>query len=100
ANKQGFITMKQLQEDRQAMQLLGQLFTFADRNRDDKLTEQELEAFIALQAQAGDAFATVSIGDQGRLLFQQIDVNKDNRLSLRELQNAWTRLSSFDANGD
>jgi Ca2+-binding EF-hand superfamily protein len=41
----------------------------------------------------------LSVREQGRGLFEMLDTNHDNRLSVRELRNAWKTLASLDPKG-
>jgi Ca2+-binding EF-hand superfamily protein len=76
------------------------LLRLADRNGDGKLSMQELEDYLAMQAKSGDAFTVLTIADRGRSLFEFLDADRDGRLSLRELHTAWKRLAPWDRNGD
>jgi Ca2+-binding EF-hand superfamily protein len=42
----------------------------------------------------------LSQGDHGRGLFELLDTDRDNRLSPRELKNAWKALAPWDTDGD
>ncbi len=82
------------------LQFLRQLAPMLDRDGDGKLTLAEVTAFSNLADQARNQSVTVSVAEHGRALFQLLDVNRDGRLSLRELRGAWDRLAPLDKNGD
>jgi Ca2+-binding EF-hand superfamily protein len=79
---------------------LNSLFVLADRDGDGKLTTQELTAFLDLHARGAGAFTTLTIVDQSLALFELLDENRDGRLSLHDLGTAWSRLRSYDLDGD
>src|SRR5581483_3790830 len=93
-NKQGFVLMNDLPP-----QMRG-LFPLADRNKDGKLTEKELQSFLGFLSEGPAAYAEVSIAEHGRSWFQLLDANGDNHLSPRELLTAWKRLAHLDVDGD
>jgi Ca2+-binding EF-hand superfamily protein len=97
-DKKGFVTKEQVQP-RQYM-YLAQIFALADRDRDGKLTERELEGYLGLISEATGAQTNLSFVETGRGLFQALDANGDGSLSPRELRNAWVRLADCDLNGD
>ncbi|WP_193376965.1 EF-hand domain-containing protein [Frigoriglobus tundricola] len=75
------------------------IFDAADRNEDGKLTKPEFDAYFDLQ----DGFRNLSLsltpGVQTPSLFQLLDENRDNRLSVRELRTAWGRLIVLEEPG-
>jgi Ca2+-binding EF-hand superfamily protein len=75
------------------------LFDIADRDRDGKLYEKELIAFLDLQDQARECHVALTITDYGRGLFELLDANGDGRLGPRELRTGWTRLTKYDRDG-
>jgi Ca2+-binding EF-hand superfamily protein len=93
----GYITREQAGGGQNAT-LYG-LFPIADRDGDGRLTEEELKAWVALATEAVGAAPTISVADNGRALFEMIDVNNDGRLTVRELRGAWARLAPFDHTG-
>jgi Ca2+-binding EF-hand superfamily protein len=72
------------------------LFEMADRDGDGKLYEKELSHFLDVIGGGGSSFATLTIADHGPGLFELIDSNRDNRLSIRELRTAWDRIAPWD----
>ena len=79
SKNQGFVELKDLEG--QQFQFLRQAFPSLDRDRDGKLTRQEVEAFVELQTGAADTIVTLGVVDQGRAFFQILDANRDGRLS-------------------
>src|SRR5262249_59336970 len=71
----------------------------ADGNQDGKLTRKELVDYLDMQATGASCWATVNVNDLGRGLFEQIDADGDNRLSVRELRNAWERVKKLARDG-
>ncbi len=78
---------------------LKEIFRFADRDNDGKLTLAELTEYLNLQALGSACFVTVNLSDQGRDLFELIDSNHDNQLSMRELREAWGKLKPLTKDG-
>ncbi len=72
------------------------MFPIADRDGDGRLTEAELKAWVALATESVGKVPTISIADNGRALFELIDANNDDRLTVRELRTAWARLAPYD----
>ncbi len=87
--KRGFVEKKQATQN----QFLREVFTQADRDGDDRLTEKELNAWLELQDEGAAATLTLSVSDQGRSVFELLDADGDGRLSVRELRTAWSRLA-------
>ncbi len=97
----GYIELKDLDGTTGAPgQFLKQQFPLLDRDGNGKLTKQEVDAYAQLESGAADCCATLAVEDHGRALFQLLDVNRDGRLSIRELRTAWERLAPLDKNGD
>jgi Ca2+-binding EF-hand superfamily protein len=95
----GFIDEKQAQNNR----LLRGLFKAMDRDGDGKVTEKEFHAYLdhlqELSKRARFANVTLVLSDQSRGLFDLLDVNRDGRLSVREMRGAAKLLDQFDRNG-
>ena len=77
--------------------LLQIIFPMVDRDGDGKMTLAEVTRFSDLQADLPRCQASLSIIEQGRALFQLLDVNRDSQLSIHELRSAWSRLEPLDA---
>jgi Ca2+-binding EF-hand superfamily protein len=80
--------------------LFSQQFQLMDRDGDGKLFEEEMLAFVGQQADAAESRTMLSVSDQGRSLFEVLDLNRDRRLSVRELRGATRKLATWDRNGD
>jgi Ca2+-binding EF-hand superfamily protein len=84
--------------------LFSSLFKVMDRDGDGKLYEKEMRAYLdELQDLQGKAMAgcvSLTIADQGRGLFDLLDTNKDGRLSVREMRNAFKLIAQLDQDGD
>jgi Ca2+-binding EF-hand superfamily protein len=67
-------------------------FKAMDRDGDGKVTEQEFNAYLELvadlHARAKKACVSLVLTDESRGLFDLLDVNRDGRLSLREMRGA------------
>ena len=93
-----YITRKELAEGNNPA--LYQAFPIIDRDGDGRVTEEELRAWVALATESAGCVPAVSVADNGRALFEMLDVNNDGRLTLRELRGAWARLAPYDHDGD
>ncbi|MFN4260562.1 MAG: EF-hand domain-containing protein [Gemmataceae bacterium] len=91
-DKKGYLTRQEVQAP-QLRNLLAPLFDFADRNRDDKLTKEELNDYYDLVTKMVNSYAMLAAGDQGRGLFEIVDANRDSQLGIRELRTMWDRLA-------
>jgi len=76
------------------------IFDFFDRNDDKKLTIAEIDAAVLALGKVINCRASVVVTDEGRGLFEVLDKNRDNRLSLRELANAPTLIVALDKDKD
>jgi Ca2+-binding EF-hand superfamily protein len=92
----GFVERQQLQ-NRPA---LAQVFAYADRDGDGKLTVKELTAYLDLLGKAAASSVTLVITDRGRGLFDLLDSRHDGRLRQYDLLRAWSRLAPLDRDGD
>lgn len=99
ANSDGFLDEKEAQANR----TFKSVFKAMDRAGKGKVTEKELNAYLDdyhdLQVKAAAACVTLSLTDESRGLFDLLDADRDNRLSVRELQQAPKLLVSFDRAG-
>lgn len=79
-------------------------FKAIDADGDGKLYLKEVQAFRkkqqGLNEMARAACATLSVTDQGRGLFDLIDLDKDGRLSVREMRLAVELLKKLDRDSD
>jgi Ca2+-binding EF-hand superfamily protein len=96
-NNKGYLTRADVDPPQQRN--LKQFFDIADRDGDGKLTEAELNAWFDLMAEGAGCLTTVALLENGRGLFTLLDADKDGRLSVRELRNAWAQLAEFDRDG-
>jgi Ca2+-binding EF-hand superfamily protein len=75
-----------------------------DRDGDSKLFEKEIVAYLdrmkELQQSAMRGCASLSVKDQGRGLFDLVDVNGDGRLGVRELRKMVKLIDQLDRDGD
>ena len=76
------------------------LFDAMDSDGDGKLYMKEVDEFVDQQAHAARSQMVFSVADQGRAIFAIMDLNRDRRLSVREIRDAVARVSSWDRNGD
>jgi len=76
------------------------VFALIDRDKDEKLFERELIAFIDERVESSRSRTVLSILDQGHNLFDILDINGDRRLGQREFAMAIGRLKMWDENGD
>lgn len=78
-----------------------QLARSADADRDQLLTADELAAYLDLLAKGAEKLVVVRVVDNGRMLFRLLDSDDDDRLTLRELSQAWELVAAWmDMNGD
>jgi Ca2+-binding EF-hand superfamily protein len=80
-------------------QLLRVVFDAANRNGDSKLTRQEVEEYFALQRSTSELALTLGYSVRTPNLFQLLDENFDNKLSVRELRTAWDRMIVMEPAG-
>ena len=69
--------------------------TLGDRNRDGRLTRDEMNALLDLHLQATEGSLTISILRQNTNWFSALDTNHDGRLSRQELRNGWKPLAAL-----
>jgi Ca2+-binding EF-hand superfamily protein len=72
----------------------------ADRDGDDRLSRKELDAYIDRQSDAIASRLMLSMADRGRALFERLDTDGDQTLTLRELRQVHERLARLDRDGD
>jgi Ca2+-binding EF-hand superfamily protein len=93
-----FITRQQCADGNNPM--MYQAFPIIDADGDGRVTEQEIKAWVALATESIGSVPQISVADNGRALFEMLDVNNDGRLTLRELRGAWARLAPYDRRGE
>jgi hypothetical protein len=79
------------------MAALVPLVRLADRNNDEKLSEQEMITWLDLQAQIARGHVLLTVLDHSQGLFEFLDADHDGSLSLRELRTAAGRLRKTGA---
>jgi Ca2+-binding EF-hand superfamily protein len=98
SENKGFLDEKQAKGNR----VFGNLFKMVDRDNDGKITEKEVVAFfeeyLKIQAKA-QASVTLSITDESRGLFDIVDADRDNKLSLREMRQGTKIFDQLDKAG-
>jgi Ca2+-binding EF-hand superfamily protein len=77
-------------------QFLRVIFEAADRNGDGQLTKDEFDAYFDLQESFRNLSLSLTAAVQTPSLFQLLDENREGRLSVRELRNAWPRLLALE----
>lgn len=65
----------------------------ADRNSDNKLSKDELRAWLNLQEKIAQGHVTITVLDYGRGLFEFFDADHDGAISRRELRDASQRVA-------
>lgn len=92
----GVLDADELQGSRQ----LRGLIKTVDRDGDGKITQAELLAYIGhlqqLHKLVASGCVTLDLSDQSRGLFDLLDVNRDGRLSMREMRGASKLLAQLD----
>jgi Ca2+-binding EF-hand superfamily protein len=94
ADKNGYIEKKEAGEG------LRELFERMDADGDGRLFPGEIRAHYTWQRAVARSQIRAAVAEAGPPLFAGLDVNGDNRLSLREMQKAARNLAVFDRNGD
>jgi Ca2+-binding EF-hand superfamily protein len=98
-DNKGYLTQKDAEASRQ---FRGR-FAAMDRDGDGKLYEKEVIAWFdqyqKIQARATASGVSLVLDDQSRGLFDLLDVNRDKRLSVREMRGAVGLLKQLDRQG-
>jgi Ca2+-binding EF-hand superfamily protein len=91
------------EKEAEASNLFRGLFHTLDRDGDGKVYEKELIAYLdqlrELQKRGRTGCVTLALTDQSRGLFDLLDVNRDGRLSVREMRGAVKLLERLGAAG-
>ena len=80
--------------------LFGASFRSMDTDNNGKLYPEEIAAYLQPRFAAARCRVELQIVEQGRTLFEILDVNRDQRLSQREVRGAADKLTLWDQNGD
>lgn len=94
-DNRGFVELKDLTG--RELTSLRRLHPAADRDGDGKLTPDELQSFLALNEQAARSVCTLTVVPRQRGWFEILDRNRDGRLGVRELRQAWELLADDQA---
>lgn len=100
ANKNGYLEDKELTNLNAAGSPLAGLTPLIDRDGDGKLYEKELLEFVDRQAEAAQSRLALTVSDQGRAIFGILDLDRDRRLSAREVMQTVDRITSWDGDHD
>ncbi|AGA28195.1 EF-hand domain-containing protein [Singulisphaera acidiphila] len=110
ANKDGYLEGKELPAENNdapvQVQVQGQVSPLAglvkviDRDGDGKLYEKELMEFADRQSEAARGRLVLTASDQGRAIFGILDLDRDRRLSAREVMRTVDRITSWDGDSD
>ncbi|MFO0843807.1 MAG: EF-hand domain-containing protein [Gemmataceae bacterium] len=91
-------------EEAKGSPLLSNLFAAMDEDGDGQLFEKEMLAYVdrveGLRKRASQSCLTLSVRDDGKGLFELLDLDGDGRLSVRELRQAARLLDKLDADKD
>jgi Ca2+-binding EF-hand superfamily protein len=84
--------------------ILGNLFSAMDEDGDGQLFEKEMLAYVdrveGLRQRASQSCLTLSVKDDGKGVFEMLDLDGDGRISVREVRQAAKLLDKLDADGD
>jgi Ca2+-binding EF-hand superfamily protein len=84
--------------------LFRNIFKALDTDGDGMLFEKEMVAYVDkvedLQRAVREGCVTLAISDRGSGIFDQIDLDHDGRLSVRELRGAVNLIKTLDRDGD
>jgi Ca2+-binding EF-hand superfamily protein len=80
--------------------LFEQSFGMFDRDGDGKLFEQEMTTVVEGRILTGLARTRMTATDRGKDLLEILDINRDGRLSQRELSGAIDRFAFWDIDSD
>src|SRR5207302_11359614 len=95
----GFVDEKKARTNR----MLAGLFKAIDKDGDGQITEQEFVAYLDwlanLRTRSRAACVTLVLADHSRGLFDLLDIDRDGRLSVREMRGAAKLLDQLDPAG-
>lgn len=100
ANKDGYLQGKELAALGAAGSPLAGLTGLIDRSGDGKLYLAEVREFAARLARSARDRLVLTVSDQGRAIFGILDLDRDRRLSAREVMRTVDRVSSWDEDHD
>jgi Ca2+-binding EF-hand superfamily protein len=99
-DNKGYLDKKEVER----LPLFRNFFHLMDRDGDGKLSLKEVVAYLdamdALQKAARSSCVSMMVSDSGNGLFDLIDVNRDGRLSVREIRNMVKLLDVLDKDRD
>ena len=75
-------------------------FESADTNGDEMVFREELYTSIDRNSMIGQSRVVMKVRREGGSLFEMLDDNKDNRLSRREFQSGFAKVTDQDKNSD
>ncbi len=99
-NKDGYLEGKELEGRNAAGSPLAGLTKVIDRDGDGKLYAKELTDFVDRQIDAARGRLVLTTSDQARAIFGILDLDRDRRLSTREVMRTVDRVMSWDGDGD
>jgi Ca2+-binding EF-hand superfamily protein len=96
-NKDGYL------DEQEASAFFGSSFKAMDKDGDGKISEKEFDAYLDLvadlQKRAQNACVSLVLTDESRGLFDLLDVNRDGRLSVREMRGAVGLIEKLGRSG-
>jgi Ca2+-binding EF-hand superfamily protein len=96
----GYVEKSELTKDTNHPSPLAALFDILDRDGDGKLYPKEMDEFVESQARAARDRMVLTTSDQGRAIFSILDLNRDQRLGIREIRGTLDRVVTWDRDGD
>lgn len=96
ADNNGYLT----REEGRRYALFSRSFELMDADKDGKLFKKEFQAYMRRQSSLAGSRTLLNVSEQGRDLFQILDLNRDQRLSKSELEAAAGRIAAWDTDGD
>lgn len=96
SDNNGYVELKDVRNS----YYINQIFPSANSDNDDKLFLDELRKYINGRKQAGESRIVLDLEDDGRNLFEILDVNRDRRMSPSEVKALAARIPAWDADQD